>query len=158
MERFDLMINGQRHTVETAGDRPLLWVLRNQLGLCGTKYGCGEGQCGACTVLLDGRAERSCVLPLREVKGRAITTIEGLAAGHDLHPLQRAFLEVEAMQCGYCTAGMILAAAALLREKPNPTEAEIIAHMDGNICRCGTYVRIVKAIKLAAAELAGVGQ
>jgi aerobic-type carbon monoxide dehydrogenase small subunit (CoxS/CutS family) len=158
MERFALTINGQRHTVETDGDRPLLFVLRNQLGLCGTKYGCGEGECGACTVLLDGKPERSCVVPLSEVKGREVLTIEGLAPGHDLHPLQRAFLEVEAMQCGYCTAGMLMSAAALLQAQPNPTEAEIVEHMDGNICRCGTYERIIKAIQLAAAELAGAAQ
>ncbi len=155
MERFELMVNGQRRIVETAGERSLLMVLRNQLGLCGTKYGCGEGQCGACAVLLDDQLARACTVPIADVKGREVTTIEGLATGHDLHPLQRAFLEVEAMQCGYCTAGMIMSAAALLREQPNPTEAEIVAHLDGNICRCGTYVRIVKAVRQAAAEMAG---
>jgi aerobic-type carbon monoxide dehydrogenase small subunit (CoxS/CutS family) len=149
-QRMDLLINGARHTVETDPERPLLSVLRYDLDLTGTKYGCGEGQCGACTVLLDGRAVRSCLTPVSAAVGKAVTTIEGLADGEKLHAVQQAFLDEDAMQCGYCTPGMILAAVALLREHPQPTEAQIIAAMDGNICRCGTYPRIRAAVRRAA--------
>ena len=155
MDRYDLTINGQRHTVETSPDRSLLMVLRNDLSLTGSKYGCGEGECGACSVLLDGELARACSVPMAEVGSRAITTIEGLAKDGRLHPVQRAFIDAEAMQCGYCTAGMILAAAALLDKDPNPSDAAIVEHMDGNICRCGTYSRILKAVRSAAGELAG---
>jgi aerobic-type carbon monoxide dehydrogenase small subunit (CoxS/CutS family) len=147
---MELTINGQRRSIQSDPERPLLWVLRNELDLTGAKYGCGEGQCGACTVLVDGVAHRSCITPVYTVAGRSITTVEGLADGDRLHPLQQAFLDCDAMQCGYCTSGMILAAASLLRKSPNPSAAEIRQRMDGNICRCGTYNRIVDAIHKAA--------
>jgi aerobic-type carbon monoxide dehydrogenase small subunit (CoxS/CutS family) len=128
----------------------LLWVLRDALGLTGTKYGCGEGQCGACTVLLDGQPVRSCSTPLRAAAGRQITTIEGLEQDGRLHPLQEAFLKEDAMQCGYCTPGMILSGIALLSRTPHPDDREIVSAMQGNVCRCGTYPRIVAAVRLAA--------
>jgi aerobic-type carbon monoxide dehydrogenase small subunit (CoxS/CutS family) len=124
--------------------------LREQLDLTGSKYGCGEGQCGACTVLIDGKAQRSCVTKVGAVSQKQITTIEGLATGEQLHPVQEAFLEAGAMQCGYCTSGMIMSAVALLQKNPAPKESEIIDFMDGNVCRCGTYPRIVSAIQKAA--------
>jgi len=129
----------------------LLWVLREQLDLTGTKYGCGEGQCGACTVLIDGRAHRSCMTPIATLAGKAIVTIEGLATEERLHPVQQAFLDEGAMQCAYCTPGMIMSAVSLLNNKPNPSEAEIVQGMQGNICRCGTHPRIVAAIRKASA-------
>jgi aerobic-type carbon monoxide dehydrogenase small subunit (CoxS/CutS family) len=132
----------------------LLSVLREQLDLTGTKYGCGEGQCGACTVLIDGIAQRSCLTPVAEAEGKAITTIEGLAHGDHLHPLQEAFLAEEAMQCAYCTSGMIMSAAGLLRADPNPSETKIKDALDGNICRCGTHPRIVAAVWRAARTMA----
>jgi isoquinoline 1-oxidoreductase subunit alpha len=146
-----LDVNGRKRTVEAAAEESLLSVLRNRLDLTGTKYGCGEGQCGACTVLLDGKAVRSCRTAAAEVAGRKVTTIEGLESNGRLHPVQAAFLEVEAFQCGYCTPGMIVSAAALLgaRSAP-PTKEEIVEHMTGNICRCGTYPRIVEAVSRAA--------
>lgn len=147
---MDLLANGNRLRVDTDPERPLLWVLRNELGLTGAKYGCGEGQCGACTVLIDGAPHRSCITPVGSVAGRAITTIEGLADGEKLHPVQRSFLDADAMQCGYCTPGMILQSVALLRKNPAPSEAEIRQHMEGNVCRCGTYTRIVAAIQNAS--------
>jgi aerobic-type carbon monoxide dehydrogenase small subunit (CoxS/CutS family) len=125
-------------------------VLREHLDLTGSKYGCGEGQCGACTVLIDGKAQRSCVTRLGSVGQKQITTIEGLAQGDQLHAVQRAFLDVGALQCGYCTSGMIMSAVALLKKNPSPSESEIVDFMDGNICRCGTYARIVSAIQKAA--------
>lgn len=146
----ELKINGARVRVDAETDRSLLSVLRDDLDLTGSKYGCGEGQCGACTVLLDGVATRSCVTPLRAVAGREITTIEGLETKGRLHPLQQTFLDVEAMQCGYCTPGMIVSGAALLRKNSNPTREEIARAMEGNICRCGTYPRIVLAVEMAA--------
>ena len=149
-QHLDLLINGQRHSVDTDPERPLLYVLRNDLDLTGTKYGCGEGQCGACTVLLDGRAVRSCHTPVSAAAGKAITTIEGLAQGDKLHAVQQAFLDEDVMQCGFCTPGMILSAVALLGEHPQPTDAQIVAALDGNICRCGTYPRIRAAVKRAA--------
>lgn len=158
MERFDLTINGQRRTVTTEADRPLLMVLRNDLGLTGSKYGCGEGECGACSVLIDGQLERACTVAIGDVKGRTVTTIEGLATGGRLHPVQRAFIDAEAMQCGFCTAGMILAAAALLARDSSPSDQDIVDHMDGNICRCGTYSRILTAVRAAAIEMAGGSQ
>ncbi len=148
-----LLINGQAHTFEADPDTPLLFVLREQLDLTGTKYGCGEGQCGACTVLIDGRARRSCTTPVSAAVGKSITTIEGLAKGEMLHPVQEAFLDVGAMQCAYCTSGMILSAVSLLTSQPNPSDAEILIGMQGNICRCGTYPRIIAAIHKAAAAL-----
>jgi len=150
---MDLTVNGHRTTIHGDPERPLLWVLRNELDLTGAKYGCGEGQCGACTVLLDGVAVRSCITPLYTVAGREISTIEGLADGERLHPVQQAFLECDAMQCGYCTCGMILSAVALLSTSRAPSDAEIKQKLDGNICRCGTYNRIVAAVHKAAAVM-----
>lgn len=145
-----LLVNGTEHRVDVPSDQPLLYVLRDQLDLTGTKYGCGEGQCGACTVLLDGRAVRSCRTPVSAAAGKKIITIEGLEQNGKLHPVQEAFLQAEAFQCAYCTPGMIMAAAALLNENPNPSEEEISRRMEGNICRCGTYPRIVAAVHQAS--------
>ncbi len=147
---IELQVNGSRHRIETEAARSLLNVLRDDLDLTGSKYGCGEGQCGACTVLIDGRPMRSCVTPVGAVGGKPVMTIEGLEQNGQLHPLQEAFLEAGAMQCGYCTPGMIMSGVALLSKNPNPNEAEIARFMNGNICRCGTYPRIVAAIRLAA--------
>ncbi len=146
----ELNVNGARRRIDADPERSLLSVLREDLELTGAKYGCGEGQCGACTVLLDGRAVRSCITPVRAAAGKRITTIEGLAAGGRLHPVQQAFLETGALQCGYCTPGMIVAAAGLLRQNADPAEQEIVRALDGNICRCGTYPRIVQAVRMAA--------
>lgn len=148
-----LKVNGQQHDVAAPEDMPLLWVLRDLLGLTGTKYGCGMAQCGACTVHLDGQALRSCVLPAGAVGARAVTTIEGLAP-QGLHALQRAWIEQDVVQCGYCQPGQIMAAAALLAARPKPSDAEIDAALSGNLCRCGTYLRI-RAAARRAAELAG---
>jgi aerobic-type carbon monoxide dehydrogenase small subunit (CoxS/CutS family) len=145
-----LLVNGAEHHVEAPSDQPLLYVLREKLDLTGTKYGCGEGQCGACTVLLDGRPARSCRTPVSAAAGKKITTIEGLEQDGKLHPVQQAFLDVEAFQCGYCTPGMIVAAAALLNENPSANEQEIMRRLEGNVCRCGTYPRIVAAVRQAA--------
>ena len=150
MSTTRLAVNGNPYTVDVDPQTSLLSVLREQLDLTGSKYGCGEGQCGACTVLIDGKAQRSCVTRVGAVSGKQITTIEGLASGEQLHPVQEAFLEAGAMQCGYCTSGMVMSAVALLQRNPAPTESEIVAFMDGNICRCGTYSRIVCAIQKAA--------
>jgi aerobic-type carbon monoxide dehydrogenase small subunit (CoxS/CutS family) len=147
-----LLVNGTEQQVNVEPEKPLLYVLRDDLGLTGTKYGCGEGQCGACTVLVDGTPERSCRLPMSASIGRKITTIEGLTSADRLHPVQRAFLDVEAFQCAYCTPGMIVAAVALLERTPNPTEQQIISQMDGNICRCGVYGRIIEAVHRAASQ------
>jgi aerobic-type carbon monoxide dehydrogenase small subunit (CoxS/CutS family) len=149
---LELHVNGRVHRVDAVPRRNLLGVLRDELGLTGAKYGCGEGQCGACTVLIDGRPVRSCVTVANAVAGKPITTIEGLARDGRLHPLQQAFLDQGAMQCGYCTPGMIMAGAALLQANPSPSKEEIVKAMDGNICRCGTYVRILAAIRRAAAD------
>jgi isoquinoline 1-oxidoreductase alpha subunit len=146
----ELHVNGTRRRLNADSDRTLLSVLRDDLDLTGTKYGCGEGQCGACTVLIDGMPAHSCRMKVGAAAGRQITTIEGLESGGKLHPLQEAFLEVGAMQCGYCTPGMIMAGAGLLKKNPHPTPEEIVKHMQGNICRCGTYPRIVEAIQRAA--------
>ncbi len=146
----ELHINGSLRAVSADPDRLLLYVLRNDLDLIGTKYGCGEGQCGACTVLLDGQPVRSCLTKVGAVGSRKIVTIEGLAGGGRLHPLQQAFIDLGAMQCGYCTPGMILAGAALLERNPHPSRDEIIQAMNGNMCRCGTYPRIIAAIEQAA--------
>jgi len=147
---MDLDINGVRRSVQSDPERPLLYVLRDELDLTGTKYGCGEGQCGACTVLLDGTPARSCRTPLRSAQGKKITTIEGLEQNGRLHPVQEAFIEVDVMQCGYCNSGMIMSAAALLKRKPDPNESDIQSALQGNICRCGTYPRIVEAVRMAA--------
>jgi aerobic-type carbon monoxide dehydrogenase small subunit (CoxS/CutS family) len=144
-----LKVNGREHAVDVSPDTPLLWVLREQLGLTGTKFGCGMALCGACTVHLDGEGVRSCVTPVSRAAGRAVTTIEGLSP--DLsHPLQRAWIAEDVPQCGYCQSGQIMAAAVLLRETPRPTDADIDDAMTGNICRCGTYQRVRRAIHLAA--------
>lgn len=137
------------------GERMLLWVLRTDLNLTGTKCGCGAGLCGACTVLVDRKAVRSCQLPIKEIRGKEVLTVEGLAANGRLHPLQKAFQEHDAFQCGFCTPGMILNAYGLLLENPQPTEKEIIDRMDGNLCRCGAHLRIIKAIQSAAREMGG---
>jgi aerobic-type carbon monoxide dehydrogenase small subunit (CoxS/CutS family) len=150
MATIHLTVNGKPYTIDTDPQTSLLRVLREQLDLTGSKYGCGEGQCGACTVLLDGKAQRSCITRVGAVSQKQITTIEGLANGEHLHPVQQAFLEAGAMQCGYCTSGMIMSAVALLQRNPSPSEGEIVNFMDGNICRCGTYPRIVSAIQKAA--------
>jgi aerobic-type carbon monoxide dehydrogenase small subunit (CoxS/CutS family) len=152
----ELHINGKDVTLDADGERSLLSVLRDDLDLTGTKYGCGEAQCGACTVLLDGVPTRSCVTAVGNVGKRKVETIESLERDGHLHPLQQAFLDVGAMQCGYCTSGMLMAGYALLQKKPNPSEAEIIRSMNGNICRCGTYQRIIAAIKQGAKALGGV--
>jgi len=146
---FQLNINSKPVSVDAEGDMPLLWALRDVLDMKGTKYGCGVGQCAACTVLLDGKPIRSCLTPISQVKGK-ITTIEGLAAGDKLHVLQEAWIELDVPQCGYCQAGQLLAAAALLQQKPKPTDADIDTAMSGNLCRCATYNRIKAAIRRAA--------
>jgi aerobic-type carbon monoxide dehydrogenase small subunit (CoxS/CutS family) len=160
MSSIRLTVNGKPYTVDAEPQTSLLSVLREQLDLTGSKYGCGEGQCGACTVLIDGKAQRSCVTKVSAVSQKHITTIEGLATGEQLHPVQEAFLEAGAMQCGYCTSGMIMSAVALLQRNPAPKESEIIDFMDGNVCRCGTYPRIVSAIQKAAkvASASSVGK
>jgi isoquinoline 1-oxidoreductase subunit alpha len=147
---IELMVNGTRHSVASDGEASLLSVLRDEIGLTGAKYGCGEGQCGACTVLIDGAPRRSCITKLWSVAGKAVTTIEGIERDGALHPLQQAFLAEDALQCGYCTSGMIVSGVALLKTNANPSVAEIVEFMDGNICRCGTYPRIVAAIRRAA--------
>ena len=146
-----LEVNGNEVEISSEADTPLLWVLRDELGLVGTKYGCGIAQCGACTVHLDGSAIRSCVTPVSAVAGKRIQTIEGQASDHRLSPVQQAWLETDVAQCGYCQSGQIMAATALLSANPNPSDADIDAAMAGNICRCGTYPRIRKAVHLAAA-------
>jgi aerobic-type carbon monoxide dehydrogenase small subunit (CoxS/CutS family) len=150
MERFTINVNGSRHTVEAAGQTPLLGILRDTLHLTGTKYGCGEGQCGACTVLLDGRAIRSCSTPLSEVGQAQVQTIEGLSGGPELHRVQQSFLDQSAFQCGFCTPGMIMASVGLLNQTPHPRPDEIRQLLAGNICRCGTFNRIVKAVLQAS--------
>ena len=147
---FTLSVNGAEHKLDVPSDLPLLSALRDELNLTGTKYGCGEGQCGACTVLLNGNPIRSCRTPVSAAAGKKIVTIEGLEHDGQLHPVQQAFLEREAFQCGYCTSGMIMSAVALLEQTPNPNDELIIRRMDGNVCRCGTYPRIVAAIHQAA--------
>ncbi|HXB56022.1 MAG TPA: (2Fe-2S)-binding protein [Vicinamibacteria bacterium] len=146
----ELLVNGTRHSIDVGPERSLLGVLRDELELTGTKYGCGEGQCGACTVLVDGQAARSCLIKVGSAVGKAITTIEGLEKNGQLHPLQAAFLEAGAMQCGYCTAGMIMAGVALLGKIPEPGERDVARALEGNLCRCGTYPRIVTAVCAAA--------
>ncbi len=155
LEIIKFRLNGRPMEMKADAERKLLWVLRTDLGLTGTKCGCAEGLCGACTVLIDNKASRSCQIPVREINGKEIITIEGLAKNGRLHPLQQAFAEEGALQCGFCTPGMILNAYSLLLENPRPTEAEIIRGMDDNLCRCGAHVRIIRAIQSAAKEMAG---
>ena len=147
-----LNVNGKKLPLDVDSQTSLLTVLRDYLNLTGTKYGCGESQCGACTVLIDGVATRSCITPVSRAAGKQITTIEGLEKDGQLHPLQQAFIEADAMQCGYCTSGMIMAGAGLLQKNPKPSRDEIVKAMDRNVCRCGTYLRIVKAIEMASAK------
>lgn len=155
---FVLHVNGSEHTVDVAADMPLLWVLRDIIGLMGTKFGCGIAQCGACTVHLDGQAVRSCILPVGTVGARAVTTIEAVGQTASGQRIQKAWLDVDVVQCGYCQSGQIMSATALLARNANPTDADIDAAMSGNICRCGTYVRIRAAIKQAATGKAQVLQ
>jgi isoquinoline 1-oxidoreductase subunit alpha len=150
---IDVSVNGKRHRVDVDPDTPLLWVIRDEIGLPGTKYGCGMALCGACPVHLDGAPVRSCVTPVSATRGKRVTTVEGLAVGARLHPVQEAWIEADVPQCGYCQPGQVMSAAALLARQKNPTDADIDAAMSGNICRCGTYQRIRAAIKLAAARM-----
>jgi aerobic-type carbon monoxide dehydrogenase small subunit (CoxS/CutS family) len=151
-------LNGTPRSLTVDDERPLLWVLRHDLGLTGAKYGCGEGLCGTCTVLVDNQAVRSCTAPVKEAAGKKILTIEGLEKVGELHPLQRAFLDERAFQCGFCTPGMIMNACALLLRTPRPSAAEIVRHMDDNLCRCGSHVRIVRAVQAAATAMQGGGR
>ena len=153
---MELTINGKPTTVDAPADMPLLWALRDLAGLTGTKFGCGIGQCGACTVHVDGVPTRACSTTVGSVQGKRITTIEGLASGESDHAVQQAWIELNVPQCGYCQAGQLMSAAALIDRKPNPTDAEIDAAMQGNLCRCGTYVRIRAAVKRAAEIRRGV--
>lgn len=159
MQRIsELHVNGTKHKIDADADRSLLSVLRDDLDLTGSKYGCGEGQCGACTVLIDGQAARSCITKLGAAAGKKIATIESLEKNGRLHPLQEAFIEADAFQCAYCTSGMIMSGVAFLSKNANPNEQEIVRFMEGNICRCGTYPRIVTAIRKAAQSMKGGGR
>jgi nicotinate dehydrogenase subunit A len=154
----EILVNGARCAIDADPERSLLSVLREDLDLTGTKYGCGEGQCGACTVLVSGQPTRSCLTRVVDVEGKAITTVEGLEKDGRLHPLQEAFLDAGAMQCGYCTAGMLVSSAGLLNTNRNPDDQDIVRWLEGNICRCGTYSRIVAAIRTAAKALSAVSR
>lgn len=154
-ETIQFTLNGKPTQLKVDSDRTLLWVLRTDLGLTGTKYGCGESLCGACTVIVGNEAVRSCQLSVKDVSGKEVTTIEGLAKDAKLHPLQQAFMEQDALQCGYCTPGMILNAYGLLQQNPQPSRAEIITGMEDNLCRCGAHLRIVRAIENAAQAMKG---
>jgi len=154
-ESISFTVNGKPVSLTTDSERPLLWVLRSDLGLTGTKYGCGEGTCGACTVVMGKRAVRSCITPLQMVKGQEVLTIEGLAKNGQLHPLQEAFAKHDALQCGFCTPGMILNAYSLLLRNPEPTREQIVNGMEYNLCRCAAHIRIIRAIETAAAEMKG---
>ena len=154
-EVIQFKLNEKPVRLTTDGERMLLWAIRTDMGLTGAKYGCGEGFCGACTVLVNNEAVRSCQFPLKNVKGKEVLTIEGLAKNGDFHPLQKAFIKYDALQCGFCTPGMILQAYSLLLKNPRPTREEIIQGMDGNLCRCGSHTRIVQAIQTAAKEMEG---
>jgi isoquinoline 1-oxidoreductase alpha subunit len=154
---FTLNVNGETHSVDVEGDTPLLWTLRDVLGMTGTKFGCGIAQCGACTVHIDGSPVRSCLLPVGAIGDRAITTIEGVGTTPAGAKVQKAWLDLEVIQCGYCQSGQIMSAAALLASTPHPDDSDIDAAMAGNICRCGTYVRIREAIKKAAADASAMG-
>ena len=147
---IDFTLNGEDTTFDGDGERMLLWVLRTELGLTGTKFGCGEGFCGSCAVLVDGRVERSCQFPMSKLAGRQVVTIEGLAHDGELHPVQAAFVEHDALQCGFCTPGMIMNACGLLEENPRPSRKQIIDHMEDNLCRCGAHKRIVEAVESVA--------
>ena len=155
IEAINFRLNEKPVGLTADGERMLLWILRTDLGITGPKYGCGEGLCGACTVLVNNEAVLSCQTPVKEVKGKDVITIEGLGKDGNLHPLQKAFVKHDALQCGFCTPGMILRAYSLLRENPQPTRAEIIEEMDENLCRCGAHIRIVQAIQTAAKEMKG---
>ena len=152
MSTIDLQVNGRSHTVDVDPATPLLYVLRNDLGLQGPKFGCGLGQCGACTILVDGKAQRSCSTSIAAVQGKSVTTLEGLGSAVQPHPIQQAFIKEQVPQCGYCTSGMIMSAAALLFEKPKPTEVDVRSALDGNLCRCGTHVRVVRAVLAASGQ------
>ena len=154
-EQIDFKLNGKPASVSTDPGRMLLWVLRTDLGLTGTKFGCGQGLCGSCTVLVNGRPEKSCQLPMKEVRNKEVLTIEGLAAEGRLHPLQEAFVEHNAMQCGFCTSGMILTAYGLLLKNPSPSRAQIVSALDDNFCRCGSHTRVLRAVETAAAKKRG---
>ncbi|MHC4396897.1 MAG: (2Fe-2S)-binding protein [Planctomycetota bacterium] len=158
IEKISFKLNGKEISLTTNSERMLLWVLRTDLGLTGTKYGCGRSHCGACTVIIDDRAVRSCVIPLRSVEGKNVLTIEGLAKNGKLHPIQEAFVKHNALQCGFCTPGMILDAYSLLSRNPQPTKSEILWGMDNNLCRCGSHLRIIQAIQSAAEEMKGAEQ
>lgn len=151
-EAIQFSLNGKAVQLETEPDRPLLWVLRGDLALTGTKYGCGEGYCGACTVLVDGQAERACLLSIGGVAGKNVTTIEGLAEGGKLHPVQQAFMDHDALQCGYCTPGMILTAVDLLNRNPQAGESDIVNGLEANLCRCGAHKRILEAVQSVAQD------
>jgi len=153
--QIQFTLNGRPTTLDTDDERTLLWVLRTDLELTGTKYGCGEGLCGACAVVLDGQIVRACNVALKRVQGKEVLTIEGLARDGKLHPLQQAFIDHGALQCGYCTSGMLLQAYVLLRDKPKPTRAELLAHMEHNLCRCGAHQRIVEAIEAVSSQTGG---
>lgn len=155
IKTVELVLNRKPVRLKTDDERMLLWVLRSDLALTGTKYGCGESHCGACTVVVNGRAVRSCQTPLKEAAGKEILTIEGLGRNGRLHPLQQAFLEHEAFQCGFCTPGLIMQAYALLRERPSPSAADIIRSLDNNLCRCAAHLRIVQAVQTAAQKMKG---
>ncbi len=154
-EKISFKLNGKPTRLTVDSERMLLWVLRTDLGLTGTKYGCGKALCGACTVIIDGRAVRSCVVPVGSIKGKNVRTIEGLMKNGKLHPIQEAFVKHDALQCGFCTPGMILNAYSLLLRNPQPTKEEIIQNMDYNLCRCGAHLRIIRAIESAAQEMKG---
>lgn len=158
MENVSFKLNGKPVSLTLDSERMLLWVLRTDLGLTGTKYGCGVGLCGACTVLVDNKAVSSCRFPVKGVEGKQVLTIEGLAKNGKLHPIQQAFIKHDALQCGFCTPGMILNAYSLLLENPQPTRQQIIQHMEHNLCRCGSHARIIQAIQTAAEEMKGVKQ
>jgi len=153
-ERFQLTVNGASSEIEASAQTPLLYALRNDLSLKGTRFGCGSGQCGACFVLIDGNPAPACDTPLWAAAGKRITTVEGLSKGGELHPLQHAFLAEQAAQCGYCTSGILISAAALLARNPRPTESEVRAALDRNLCRCGSHNRMVRAVLRAASEIA----
>jgi aerobic-type carbon monoxide dehydrogenase small subunit (CoxS/CutS family) len=153
MEIIDLKINRKPVRLSVDAERMLLWVLRTDLGLTGTKYGCGQGHCGACTILVNEKAVRSCMMPVKMVAGKEVLTIEGLAQNGVLHPLQQAFVEHDALQCGFCTSGMILTAYSLLKDNPKPSDSDIIRGMDHNLCRCTSYVRVIKAVRSAAISM-----
>lgn len=155
IQKIQFKLNGEPVTIETDRTEKLLWVLRSQFGLTGTKYGCGEGFCGSCTILVDGKSERSCTMSIGDINGKEVLTIEGLAVGGKLHPVQAAFASHDALQCGYCTPGMIMTAVGLLKDNPKPTREEIIVGMDDNFCRCGSHLKIIEAIQTAAKNMGG---